>query len=74
MPTLIQLAKSKSIWFANALIACGIIQQLGGLVIPAEYQGLVMSAAYANDAAAAAGGIPVGGLYRIGNAIQIRLV
>jgi len=43
MPTFIQLAKSKSIWFANALIACGLIQQLGGLVIPAEYQGLVMA-------------------------------
>ena len=44
MPTLIQIARSKSIWFANALIVCGVIQQLGGLVIPAEYQGLVMSA------------------------------
>jgi len=44
MPTLIQLAKSKSLWFANALIVCGLIQQFGGLVIPAEYQGLVMSA------------------------------
>jgi len=43
MPTLIQLAKSKSIWFANALIACGLIQQLGGFVIPAEYQGVVMA-------------------------------
>ena len=30
--------------------------------------------AYANDAAAAAAGIPIGGLYRIANAIQIRLV
>jgi hypothetical protein len=29
--------------------------------------------AFANDAAAATGGVPVGGLYRIGNAIQIRL-
>lgn len=28
----------------------------------------------ANDAAAAAGGVPVGGLYRTGNAVQIRLV
>ena len=44
MPTLIQIARSKSIWFANALIVCGLVQQLGGLVIPVEYQGLVMSA------------------------------
>lgn len=29
---------------------------------------------FANDAAAAAGGVPLGGLYRNGNAIQIRLV
>ena len=29
---------------------------------------------FANDTAAAAGGIPLGGLYRNGNAIQIRLV
>ena len=43
MPTLIQLAKSKSLWFANALIICGVIQQLGGAIIPAEYQGLVLS-------------------------------
>jgi len=44
MPALIQLARSKSLWFANALIACGVVQQIGGLVIPVEYQGLVMSA------------------------------
>lgn len=30
--------------------------------------------AAANDAAAAAAGVPVGGLYRIANAVQIRLV
>ena len=29
--------------------------------------------AYADDAAAAAGGVVVGGLYRIGNAVQVRL-
>ena len=29
---------------------------------------------YANDAAAATGGIPIGGLYRVGNALQVRLV
>lgn len=30
--------------------------------------------AAANDAAAAAAGVPLSGLYRIGNAVQIRLV
>lgn len=30
--------------------------------------------AAANDAAAAAAGVPVGGLYRIANAVQVRLV
>lgn len=29
--------------------------------------------AYANDAAASTGGVPIGGFYRIGNALQIRL-
>ena len=29
--------------------------------------------AYADDAAAAAGSVPVGGLYRIGNAVQVRI-
>ncbi len=29
---------------------------------------------YANDTAAAAGGVPLGGIYRNGNVIQIRLV
>ena len=29
--------------------------------------------AYADDATAAAGGVVVGGLYRIGNAVQVRL-
>ena len=29
--------------------------------------------AYADDSAAAAGGVAVGGLYRIGNAVQVRL-
>jgi hypothetical protein len=29
--------------------------------------------AYSNDGTAAAGGVPVGGLYRIGNAVQVRI-
>ena len=33
----------------------------------------VLGATYANDTAAASGGIPVGGLYRNGNFVQIRL-
>jgi hypothetical protein len=28
----------------------------------------------ANDAAAAAAGVPIGGMYRTGNAVQVRLV
>ena len=30
--------------------------------------------AFADDTAAAAGGVPVGGLYRIANVVQVRLV
>lgn len=30
--------------------------------------------AAANDAAAAAAGVPIGGLYRVGSAVQIRVV
>lgn len=45
MPTLIQLAKSKTIWFSTALTILGIVQQLGGVLpIPAEYQGLFFAA------------------------------
>jgi hypothetical protein len=35
---------------------------------------LKASASYANDAAASAGGVPVGGLYRNGSIVQIRIV
>jgi hypothetical protein len=35
---------------------------------------LQASSSYANDAAAAAGGVPVGGLYRNGSVIQVRIV
>lgn len=51
-------------WFASVdatlrLLAAGNLQSLVGA---------------ANDAAAAAAGVQVGGLYRNGNAVQIRLV
>ena len=36
-------------------------------------QGLKDSPSYANDSAAGTGGVPVGGLYRNGNVVQIRL-
>ena len=39
-------------------------------LVSAKLQG---SASYANDAAAAAGGVPVGGLYRNGSVVQIRI-
>lgn len=35
---------------------------------------LQASTSYANDAAAAAGGVPVGGYYRNGSVVQIRIV
>jgi hypothetical protein len=34
---------------------------------------MVVPANYANDAAAAAGGVPVGGVYRNGSVLQIRV-
>ena len=44
MPTLTQFAKSHTIQFATAITALGVVQQVGAFVIPAEYQGLAMSA------------------------------
>jgi len=35
---------------------------------------LATSASYANDAAAALGGVPVGGWYRNGSVIQVRII
>lgn len=43
------------------------------LVRPITHSNLLANN-YANDAAAAAGGIPIGGLYRNGSVIQIRVV
>lgn len=44
MPTLIQFARSHTIQFATAVTALGVVQQVGAFVIPAEYQGMAMSA------------------------------
>lgn len=35
---------------------------------------LAASPSYANDAAAAAGGVPVGGFYRTGSQVMVRIV
>jgi hypothetical protein len=35
---------------------------------------LAASASYANDAAAAAGGVPIGGFYRNGSIVMVRVV
>lgn len=35
---------------------------------------LAASTSYANDAAAAAGGVPIGGYYRNGSVVQVRVV
>jgi hypothetical protein len=40
----------------------------------ATFSTLVASTTYANDAAAAAGGVPVGQVYRNGNIVQMRIV
>ncbi len=41
--------------------------------IPAFFATLAASTSYANDAAAAVGGVPVGGTYRNGSVVQIRI-
>lgn len=41
--------------------------------IPAFFSSLAGSTSYADDAAAAAGGVPVGGTYRNGSVVQIRI-
>jgi hypothetical protein len=46
------------------------------LYVKGTPNGSVMQAStsYANDAAAAAGGVPIGGFYRNGSVIQVRIV
>jgi hypothetical protein len=61
---------------ADSLVITGSLN-LSGSFTQAGYQILrtvSQSLNYANDTAAAAGGVPLGGLYRNSNAIQIRLV
>ena len=37
-------------------------------------ENLAASTSYANDAAAAAGGVPIGGFYRNGSVVQVRVI
>ncbi len=54
-----------------------ILPQTGTLAlvtdIPAFFAALATTTSYANDAAAAGGGVPVGGTYRNGSVVQIRI-
>jgi len=63
-------SNADSLVISGSLNLTGSFTQVGYQILTAVSQ----SFNYANDAAAAAGGIPLGGLYRNGNAIQIRLV
>jgi hypothetical protein len=62
-------SNADSLVITGSLNLTGNFTQVGYQILTAVSQ----SYNYANDAAAAAGGIPLGGLYRNGNAIQIRL-
>jgi hypothetical protein len=42
-------------------------------VTPDNFSGLNTLPSYANDAAAAAGGVPVGGMYRNGSVLMVRV-
>jgi len=58
----------------NSLMA--ILQQYGyrlNRVVPADASEAVALEDFANDAAAAAGGIIVGGLYRTGSTVKVRV-
>ena len=63
-------SNADSLVISGSLNLTGSFTQVGYQILTAVSQ----SFNYANDTAAAAGGIPLGGLYRTGNAIQIRLV
>lgn len=72
-------------WWWNASLVGPTDNNFSVIVPPAAGQGawvrlsqdvgpwLAASTSYANDAAAAAGAVPVGGLYRNGSVIQIRV-
>jgi hypothetical protein len=53
----------------NLMTPLTITRSTGNVQLPT----LQASTTYANDAAAASGGVPVGGLYRNGSAVQIRV-
>ena len=70
---------------ANVIIAVGTGEFAGATMNAVEYYGfndgsmqvihkaLLNASSYANDTAAAAGGVPIGGLYRHNNDVKIRL-
>lgn len=55
---------------SGSLAITGSLSVSGSIVLPMVSQSLN----FANDTLAAAGGVPLGGLYRNGSFIQIRLV
>ena len=63
-------SNADSLLISGSLILTGSFTQIGYEILRTVSQSLN----YANDTAAAAGGVPLGGLYRNVNAIQIRLV
>lgn len=53
-----------------------VLQQYGyriNRLLPADGSETITLSNYANDAAAAAGGVAVGGLYRNGSVVQVRV-
>jgi hypothetical protein len=59
-----------SLTISGSLIVTGSTSFSGSVILPMVSQSLNFD----NDTAAAAGGVPLGGLYRNGSFIQIRLV
>lgn len=60
--------------FTQAIVS--ILQQYGyrlNRVLPADASEAITLSNYADDAAAAAGGIAVGGLYRTGSVVKVRV-
>lgn len=63
-------AVTGSLIVSGSLTTTGSFSASGSVILPMVSQSLN----FANDAAAAAAGVPLGGLYRNGSFIQIRLV
>lgn len=63
-------AVTGSFTISGSLIITGSTEFSGSVILPMVSQSLN----FANDTAAATGGVPLGGLYRSGSLIQIRLV